>query len=69
MCEGPGLMSLAGIDVETFDLGGPVIGEGVFDTATDGPAGVARRVAGQRVGVQAAIGQTAGDVDQGRSMA
>src|SRR6478609_9498401 len=63
--EGSGAPALAGIDVEAFDLGRPVVGEGVFDTAADGPAGVARRVAGQRVGVQAAIGQTAGDVDQG----
>ena len=63
--EDLGPPALAGIDVETFELDRPVIGEGVFDTAADGPAGIARRVAGQRVGVQAAIGQTAGDVDQG----
>ena len=60
------------VDVETFDLGRQVVGEGVFDAAAAGPADIGvssccrrSRTRQPEVVVQVAIGQTAGHVDEG----
>ena len=38
--DGLDVVALVEVDVETFDLGRPVVGEGVLDAAAERPAGV-----------------------------
>src|SRR6266480_774695 len=63
---GTGEIAVGEIDVEIFDLGGPVVGKAVFDADACGPArvDVALREMAECLGPQFAECQAAGAIDQ-----